>query len=499
MSRLIALLLVAAVFAVVFDWLDSHQAIRHPSDEICGEVSEGGQPVAGALVRFKGRGEFTRTDALGRFHLSRLAGAGRVTAEKNGYFIAGASIDEAPIRLQLVRSPHVDCQQYAWVSPTPDAARPANCGNCHQEIFGEWQRSAHARSTTGKPFRDLYGDLLRDHPLGADVCSSCHAPTQRPGPFGSFDARESARGAAGLSGVHCDFCHKIRGPGTGEYGLTHGRHQLELARPDPAAGPKQMFFGPLDDVDRGEDVYSPFQRDSRLCAACHEGVVFGVAVYTTYSEWQASPAGAAGRGCTACHMAPTGTMTNIAPGHGGTRRDPATLGNHRFFGGSQAEMLRRCLRLETTVSRTSGGDIEFAVSLTANDVGHHVPTGFIDRQLILFVDAFAGKRALPAYQGPVLPEAIGAEEAGRAGRLYARVLADATGLRPARFWNADPDSLIDSRLRPGQPDRMAYRFPAAVDRIRLRVVHRRLWKTDAAERGWDTNEELIIQNEVPVP
>src|SRR5206468_1854550 len=85
----------------------------------------------------------------------------------------------------------------------------------------------------------------------------------------------------------------------------------------------QLFFGPLDDVDRGEDVASAFQRDSRFCAACHEGTVFGVPVYTTYSEWTESPAGRRGQSCQGCHLAPTGTLTNLAPGLGraGARTD----------------------------------------------------------------------------------------------------------------------------------------------------------------------------------
>ena len=70
--------------------------------------------------------------------------------------------------------------------------------------------------------------------------------------------------------------------------------------------PKQLFFGPLDDVDRGEDAFSPLYRESRYCASCHEGIVFGVHVYSTYSEWLSSPARRAGKQCQDCHMAPTG-------------------------------------------------------------------------------------------------------------------------------------------------------------------------------------------------
>src|SRR5262249_31537693 len=134
-----------------------------------------------------------------------------------------------------------------------------------------------------------------------------------------------AEGVA-LQGVHCDYCHKIAEVDNPQPGLTHGRFGLKLRR--PAEG--QLFFGPLDDVDRGDDAYSPLYRESRYCASCHEGTVFGVPVYTTYSEWLASPAAREGKQCQDCHMAPTGLLTNLAPGKGGIPRDPKTLANHRF-------------------------------------------------------------------------------------------------------------------------------------------------------------------------
>ncbi len=391
MPRLIALLIVALILGLPFWWFERGAPSPAKADEIAGEVRDDHGPIAGAVVRFKGSPVAVTSDKHGRFRLATLSArdSQRITASKDGYLIAGAPASARPFMLQLTRLPADDCERYAWVDPTPDPRRPTNCGNCHRGIHDEWNRSGHAHAATNRRFLDLYDDLLKEHPLGADVCSSCHAPTQKPGQFGSFDIREAARGSIGLSGVHCDYCHKVQGAGSGEFGLTHGRYQLALLRPESTTDNHQLFFGPLDDVDRGDDAHSRFQRDSRLCAACHEGVVFGVPVYSTYSEWLASPAGRSGKSCQSCHMAPTGKMTNIAPGHGGIRRDPATLGNHRFFDGSQLDMLRRCLRLEAAAQRTSAG-VEVNVALSAGNVGHYVPTGFIDRQLILFVEAFAG-------------------------------------------------------------------------------------------------------------
>ncbi len=241
-------------------------------------------PVAGACVRFKATAISALSDRGGAFRLPRRSG--RVTASKDGYLIAGARA-ESPLTLTLKRLPAEDNEEYQWVDPAPDLAGRHNCANCHAEIYREWSASAHARSATGRHFRNLYDgsdwhgkpnvgwSLLRDKPDGSAVCNACHVPTMPFDGEASFDLRNARAVAA--RGVHCDYCHKVQDVAGGKIGLTHGRFNLKLLR--PAEG--QLFFGPLDDVDRGEDTFSPLYRDSRYCASCHEGVVFGVPVYTT--------------------------------------------------------------------------------------------------------------------------------------------------------------------------------------------------------------------------
>ena len=475
-----------------------------PLPALAGQVLDEDGPVAGALVRIKGTAGFTRSDADGRFRLPVPSRPGRVTATKDGYLIGGTASDAEPLIIRLERIPEGDCERYEWVNPTPDPKRPNHCGNCHRAIHDEWASGGHARSASSRHFTNLYDgtdwhgrpgvgwNLLKEHPDGAGVCAACHAPTVRPSPLADFDLRPAAKQLGPLAGVHCDYCHKVSGPGSGEYGLTHGRYQLELRRPDPDEGTGQLFFGPLDDVDRGEDVYSPFQRDSRLCAACHEGTVFGVHVYGTYSEWLESPARVQGRQCQDCHMAPTGKLTNIAPGRGGIRRDPKTLANHVFFAGSQADMLRRCLRLEAA-ARPDGGGWAVAVRVTAEGVGHRVPTGFADRQVLLVVEGTdaEGKPVSP-QAGPRLPGLAGKALAGKAGRLYAKVLQDFDGRSPAPFWRAAPE-FADSRLKPGATDASEYRFPAGVRSVRVRLLHRRFWQDVADEKGWPDNETAVAE------
>ncbi len=494
MPRYVSLLCMLGFLWLPFWW--SAQEAPAPAHDITGIVCDDSGPLPGATVRLKGQSQFVLSDAVGRFRLPDGSRVPRVMTAKTGYFISGTHKSTRPLILNMRRVPSDDCEFYTWVDPTPDPLKPANCGNCHGTIHDEWQQSRHSRSATNRHFLDVYDELLREHPQGADVCSSCHAPTQSPGPFGSFDVRQAAQIPA-LSGIHCDFCHKVQGPGTGEFGLTHGRYQLSLSRPDLSKS-NQRFFGPLDDAERGDDIPSAFQRDSRLCAACHEGIVFGVPVYTTYSEWQASPSARADRSCQSCHMKPTGTMTNIASGHGGIRRDPATLGNHRFFDGEPLDMLQRSLEVDASIHRTATS-VEVVTNITATNVGHRVPTGFIDRQVILLVQAYASAELVEMKNGSQLPEFMGEGEANKPGKLYAKWLTDGKNDKPASFWQADPSTLQDTRLKPNETDRQTFVFPANVDRIVVRLVHRRFWKTTVKRKNRSDDERLILLRELKIP
>ena len=278
-----------------------------------GLVWDANGPVAGARVRLKGTAEAAITGPDGSFHLlCRPGPSRRVTAGKEGYYIAGVPIPPSQLLLTLTSLPSQDHEEYRWIDPTPDSVDRLHCSACHGEIYEEWAASGHARSATGRRFLNLYDgtdwqgrpnvgwSLLRDQPDSSGVCNSCHVPTMPFDGESAFDVRK-ARDVAAL-GVHCDFCHKIRGVADGPLGLAHGRFNLKLLRP----GARQVFLGPLDDVNTGDDAFSPLYRDSRSCAPCHEGTLLGVPVYTTYSEWLASPDRLQGKQCQTCHMARQG-------------------------------------------------------------------------------------------------------------------------------------------------------------------------------------------------
>jgi hypothetical protein len=192
-------------------------------------------------------------------------------------------------------------------------------------------------------------------------------------------------------------------------------------------------------------------------------------------------------------MKPTGTLHNLAPGHGGIERDPATLGNHVFFDTSQLAMLRRCLKLDVDTRRHAGG-LSVRVRLTACGVGHRVPTGFVDRQLLLVVDGLdrAG-RPVPQVRGPTLPAATG-NLASRAGYLYARLLHDEEGRSPVPFWRALPEA-TDTRLLPERTDERHFDFGPSAERVRVRVLHRRFWAETARAKRWPDRDLVVIDTD----
>lgn len=469
-----------------------------------GFVFDGCGPLSDARVRVKGHERFTLTNKNGFFRLDEPAAAGdRITAWKGGFFIGSTQVDAHSNSLNLKPLPQIDNEDYKWVSPTPNEKDPGRCGNCHRDIFDEWSSGGHARSAIGRHFRNLFEgsdwngkadvgwSLMRDHPDGMGVCASCHAPTFDLGPTSDLKYRVGLgdlRGALGVDsqGVHCDYCHKIKEVGTGQFGFTHGRFNLDLLRPVQG----QIFFGPLDDVDRGEDSFATLYLESRFCASCHEGTVFGVPVYTTYSEWLETPAAKEGKQCQTCHMKPTGKLTNIAPGQGGIERDPKTLANHRFFADSKEAMLAASIKVDCQIYH-AGEKTEVKVSVKADDVGHRVPTGFVDRHLLLWVEGrdLAGK-AIKALSGPQIPAFADKDWGGESGKLFAKLLRDFDGRSPVPFWRADPQA-VDTRLTPGKEDISEFSFPPGLHRVRVKILYRPFWQQVAVEKGWPDDEILI--------
>jgi hypothetical protein len=141
-----------------------------------------------------------------------------------------------------------------------------------------------------------------------------------------------------------------------------------------------------------------------------------------------------------------------------------------------------------------------SVEVRADDVGHRVPTGFADRHLVLIVEPLdASGNRLASTDGPTLPRQAGSSMAGLPGRLYGRILKDDAGAWPVPFWRADEEKTEDTRLKPGESDRVQFTLPVGAQRIRVCLLHRRTWPEVAEAKGWPDNEMVIFDQIFDVP
>jgi hypothetical protein len=84
--------------------------------------------------------------------------------------------------------------------------------------------------------------------------------------------------------------------------------------------------------------------------------------------------------------------------------------------------------------------------------------------------------------------------AGKAGRLYGRVLKDEKGQEPVPFWSAHEEA-ADTRLAPGQADVRAFTFAAGAERVQVRLLYRRFWQAAADQFGWTDHETVVAERE----
>src|SRR5947207_2598791 len=154
-------------------------------------------------------------------------------------------------------------------------------------------------------------------------------------------------------------------------------------------------------------------------------------------------------------------------------------------------MLRRSLQVSAEAT-PGAGFVEATVRIQADQVGHRLPTGFVDRNLLLVVEALGPDgSSIRHSQGPKIPGFAGQEWAGKAGKVYAKRLTDFNGNSPVPFWRARPE-VEDTRLIPGQVDSIQWRFPPGSSRLRLRLIYRRFWPETAKTKAWPPDDIVVI-------
>jgi hypothetical protein len=250
------------------------------------------------------------------------------------------------------------------------------CGVCHQEIYREWQESAHAHALSDLQFQ---AEMKKSPEVGW-LCLNCHTPLEnqieriatsvRNGSTHQPVLRANPRFDSTLRGeaVTCAVCHLRDGVILGPYGDSQAPH--------------------------------PVRQDRRLltadvCTMCHQATAAYtdtlVCTFDTGQEWKSGPYAARGQACSSCHM----PEVERAVAAGGPTRHSR---RHLFFGSliPKDQQLRAAGRRDyalyhpglsvriVSVAR-SGASAMVRLKLKNARAGHMLPTG--DPERFIRIDA----------------------------------------------------------------------------------------------------------------
>jgi tetratricopeptide (TPR) repeat protein len=228
-----------------------------------------------------------------------------------------------------------------------------SCQRCHQDIYRQWQSSAHHFSSFNNAWYRKSIEYMQDT-IGikpSKWCAGCHDPALLYS--GMFDRpiREVEDTPAGQAGLGCMMCHsfvKVKSSmGQGDYELEYPALHRLAASSNPLVRGVHDFLMELNPEPHRRVFLKPFMRDqtAEFCSACHK-VHLDVPVnhyrwirgFNEYDNWQAS--GVSGLGarsfyyppkpqmCADCHMplAPSSDAGNIR----------GFVHSHRFPGANTA-------------------------------------------------------------------------------------------------------------------------------------------------------------------
>ncbi|HET7510478.1 MAG TPA: multiheme c-type cytochrome, partial [Solirubrobacterales bacterium] len=223
----------------------------------------------------------------------------------------------------------------------------ATCGECHKDIYAQWQSSAHHFGSFNNQFYRKSVEYMQDvvGPQPSKWCAGCHDHAvffngrfERP----IKDQIDTPEAHAGLA---CTSCHAIThvdsSMGNGGFTIEYPPlHELATSK-NPAVRAANHFLTYLNPEPHRRTFMKPFMRldSAEYCSSCHK-VHLDVPVnsyrwfrgFNDYDNWQAS--GVSGQGarsfyypkesktCAGCHMP---LVASMDPGNRGGQ-----VHSHRF-------------------------------------------------------------------------------------------------------------------------------------------------------------------------
>jgi hypothetical protein len=199
--------------------------------------------------------------------------------------------------------------------------------------------------------------------------------------------------------------------------------------------------------------------------------------------------------------------TRVTPkAKGGRERRSDTIFSHRMLGASDVSLLQAAARLDVTAERAAD-KLRVDIRVTNANAGHHIPTDYPARNVLLVVGAtdatgfnlrHVGSQIIPLWGG-VGPDPDGF--AGRPGKGYAKVLEDLwTGVSPtSAFWQ--PTVLrADTRIPAQSTDVTHYEFevPRGTGDIVVdaKLIYRRAFKELLVQKRWAVPDVVMATSRI---
>lgn len=300
------------------------------------------------------------------------------------------------------------------------------CGECHEKMYDEWEKSAHARSVSSPLFKASAAAAASSSDL---TCEQCHSPLLADAP----------KDVVSGEGVTCDVCHTLRDPKPSENGADFRLAIDDMVKFGPRCNLKDHYFHRMG--------CSPEHEEAVLCGSCHWWEPKGLPVFTEYKDWRDGPASKAGEPCQSCHMPKTKAALAVgAPVRPG-------VPDHGMLG-SAGDLRKTALALAFVV-QDQADQLFVRVVLTNEGAGHYVPAGLPERRIVIAV-------ALYDDAGKKLGEKVSAR---------GRILVDAAG-KPAPFWRAAKVA-EDTRIPPNGDMTwdMTFPPPPGAGKVEVTVEH----------------------------
>jgi hypothetical protein len=174
------------------------------------------------------------------------------------------------------------------------------CGNCHPQIFSEWQASMHSQAASDRAYQTNINLLAASRGMAATrYCEGCHAPV--PLLSGQLTSGGKLATPGHLKeGVGCRSCHNIDRvvhlKGVGSFRLALDADYLFQGRDTPILTAIHDYLIRIQSRQHRRDMSRPPLGAAQMCATCHVQFMdkemndWGwVKMQDEYSDWLSSP------------------------------------------------------------------------------------------------------------------------------------------------------------------------------------------------------------------